>query len=228
MSRRGAVGVVVVCGLAAAGVFVGGPVSAAPVVVLDEEQLASALLTPATARGPGWTAAEPDVIEREPRTLANDVEGGWCGGATDAYAAGELQVAATAETTLTKTVAPDEPLWFLWTKAYSFPDVARAKSFLETIAAAEGSCDSWVIEGEPVNGISVDPLGIPMVGNETLAFRATTAGDGVTEVRDYVYVRLRNNVVVTHTRILPPDDALVVRIARTARKSLKQAVKAAA
>ncbi len=204
------------------------PASAAPAVVLDEAELAAALLTAATVPGGGWAAADPGVLESRPHALANDIEGGWCDGATDAYGAGELQVAATAESTLAKAGAPDGPTWFLWTKAYSFPDKARAKSFMESVAAAEASCDSWVLDGEPVNGVSAEVVAIPTIGNQSLALRTTTVGDGVSATQDYVYVRILNNVVVTHTRIDPSDDALVVSIAQASRKALKKAVKAAA
>ena len=67
----------------------------------------------------------------------------------------------------------------------------------------------------------------PTIGNQSLALRTTTVGDGVSESRSYVYVRIRNNVVVTHTRIVPPDDALVISIAKRSAKALKKAVKAA-
>lgn len=212
------VGVVVLCAT---------PVSAVPIAVLDEAELGAGLLVPTAVPGGGWSDADPGVVESRPRVLANDVEDGWCGGATDAYGAGELQVAATAESTLAKSVAPDEPVWFLWTKAYSFPDVARAQSFLASVVAAEEACDSWVLDGEPVNGVSADVVTAPAIGNDTLAYRTTIVGDGVSATEDYVYVRLRNNVVVTHTRIVPADDALVLSIARAAKKSLKKAVRAA-
>ncbi len=213
--------------LVAFGLLGAAPASATPYIVLDEARLAAALLTPTTAPGAGWTPAAPGVIESRPWALANDIEGGWCGGATDAYGAGELQVGATAATILAKVVAPDEPTWFIWTKAYSFPDKVRAKSFLTNVADAEASCDSWVLDGEPVNGVSADVVTTPTIGNQSLALRTTTVGDGVSESRSYVYVRIRNNVVVTHTRIVPPDDALVISIAKRSAKALKKAVKAA-
>ena len=197
---------------------------AAP-VVLSEAQLAAALLPGAKVPGGGWTTAAAGVIESRPWALANDIENGWCGGATDAYAAGELQVAATAEATLAKTVAPDEPIWFLWTKAYSFPDVARAKSFLVNVQAAALDCDGWVLDGEPVNGVSAETVAIPKI---PLAVRTTISGDGVTATENYLYVRVANNVVVTHTRVVPTDDALALSIAQRSTKRLKKAVKAAA
>ncbi len=204
------------------------PAFAAPPVVLTETELTAGLLAPTAVPGGGWTPAAPGVLESRPWAQANDIEGGWCDGGTDAYAAGELQVAATAQATLAKSVAPDEPTWFIWTKAYSFPDVGRAKSFLETVVAAEAFCESWVLSGEPINGVSAEAVPIVAIGNQRLALRTTTSGDGVSETQDYVYVRIRNNVVVTHTRISPPDDSLVVSIAKRSAKALKKAVKAAA
>lgn len=219
---------VVVAGMALAASTVARPALAAPPVVLDEAALAAGLLAPATMPEPGWVAADPGVVESRPVVQANDIEGGWCGGATDSYAAGELQVAATAASTLAKAAAPGEPTWFLWTKAFSFPDAARAKSFLANVGTAAASCDGWVLDGEPVNGVTAATIALPKIANETLALRATTSGDGVSETRDYVYVRVRNNVVVTHTRILPPDDVLVRKIAKRSGKLLKQAVNTAA
>ena len=220
-------GIAVVAAFVAMAALGAVPASAAPVVVLDETELGAGLLTSVTAPGGGWVDAEPGVIESRPTALANDIEGGWCGGATDAYGAGELQVAATAEAILAKGAAPDEPTWFIWTKAYSFPDKSRATSFLTNVADAEASCDSWVLDGEPVNGVSADVVTIPTIGNQSLALRTTTVGDGVSETRNYVYVRIRNNVVVTHTRIIPPDDALIVSLAKRSAKVLKKAVRAA-
>lgn len=220
---------IIVLAILIASVMAGAtPALAAPPVVLTEAELDTALLAPANTPGGAWTPAATGVLEPRPWALANDIEGGWCGGATDAYGAGELQVAATAETILARAGSPDEPTSFLWTKAYSFPDVGRAKSFLVDVAAARASCDSWVLDGEPVNGVTTDFVTIPAIGNGRLVLRTTTSGDGVSEVRFYAYVRIRNNVVVTHTRLAPQDDELVLTIARRSTKALKKAVKAAA
>ena len=72
---------------------------------------------------------------------------------------------------------------------------------------------------------SAETVAIPKI---PLAVRTTISGDGVTATENYLYVRVANNVVVTHTRVVPTDDALALSIAQRSTKRLKKAVKAAA
>jgi hypothetical protein len=174
------------------------------------------------------------VLEPEPHTQANDIEGGWCGGATDAYAAGELRAAGSATTTLQKIVASDEPYWFVWQSLRSFQEsfgnspVTQAKNFMNTMQTAATECESWMVSGgEIINAVSGAIVPFANVGNQRFAVEITTVGDGVSAVTHAVYVRVKNNVVVIHTRILPADATLLKQIVKKATKKLKQTAAAA-
>lgn len=225
---------VIVIGSVALTVGLAAPAAAAP-VVMTGPQLVAALLAPDNVPGGGWTIAPADVIESEPHTQANDIEGGWCGGATDGYAAGELRAPAGVVTTLQKIVSPDEPYWFVWETLWTFQEsfgnspVTQAENFMNTMKGAAIECASWTTSGgEITNSISgaIEPFAA--IGNQRFAVRITTSGDGVTEESDAVYVRVANNVVVIHTRILPTDSTLLKKIVKKATKKLKQAAAAAA
>jgi hypothetical protein len=235
--RVAVIGIVVLTtGLAA-------PAAAAP-VVLDEKQLEAALLRPSNLPDGGWTVAPPDVIEGEPGTQANGSTGGWCGGATDGYLAGEIDpTAGNARTTLQKVDAPDAPYWFVWETLWSFggssgvSPVAQAKSFMSTMQSAAGGCESWTTSGGEIpNSITPEVVPFVAIGDQRFAVQITTDGDGVTAYSDAVYVRVRNNVVVLHTRILPLDlephlnlDAtLLPQIVKKATKQVKRTAAAAA
>jgi hypothetical protein len=226
---------VIVIGSAALTIGLAAPAAAAP-VLLDDAQLTAAVLAPADVPGGGWTAAPGTVIESEPRTQANDIEGGWCGGATDGYAAGELHaVNGSATTILQKIAAPDEPYWFVWETLWSFGEsfgnspVTQAKNFVNTLQAAASECESWTTSGgEITNSISPEIIPFAAIGNQRFAVQLTTQGDGVSEITHVVYVRVKNNVVVIHTRILPADTTLLTKIVKKATKKLKQAAAAAA
>jgi hypothetical protein len=206
------------------------PAGAAP-APLDDADLEQAVLTPEEMPDEQWAEAAPGVIEPEPHTQANDIEGGWCGGATDGYAAGELHTTGSASTTLTKVVSPDEPYWFVWEQLRSFDEtadatsVAQAKSFIATIKAAVAECpDGWTVSGgEIINSVTPQVVPWPKVGNQRLAVELTTAGDGVTDTTHVVYVRVANNVLSIHSRILPPDESLLRKIVKRAAKLLKDA-----
>ena len=226
---------VIVIGSATLTLALAAPAAAAP-VLLDDAQLAAAVLVPTDVPGGGWTAAPAGVIEPEPHTQANDIEGGWCGGATDSYVVGELHATAgTATTNLQRIVAPDEPYWFVWQTLRSFQEsfgnspVTQAKNFMNTMKGATVECDSWTTSGgEITNSISAAIEPFAAIGNQRFALRITTSGDGVTAETDAVYVRVANNVVVIHTRILPNDPTLLKQIVKKATKKLKQAAAAAA
>src|SRR5688500_1473300 len=215
--------------------FAASPVAAAP-VALGDADLAGAALTPDTIPDDGWAAAAPETIEGEPNTQANDIEGGWCGGATDGYTAGELHTTGSANTTLAKIVSPDEPYWFIWEQLWSFDEafgntsVAQAKSFIATTKAVINECSTgWTTSGgEITNSITPAIIPWPRVGKQRLAVELTTAGDGVTETTYVVYVRIANNVLSIHSRILPPDQTLLKKIVKRATKQLKEAMAAAA
>jgi hypothetical protein len=224
---------VLIIGTVALAVAFAAPAAAAP-VVLSDAQLATAALAPADVPGGGWTAAPPGVLEPEPHTQANDIEGGWCGGATDAYAAGELRAAGSATTTLQKIVSPDQPYWFVWQSLRSFQEsfgnspVMQAKNFMNTMQAAATECESWEVSGgEIINSVSGAIVPFANLGNQRFAVEITTVGDGVSQATHAVYVRVKNNVVVIHTRILPPDSTLLKKIMKKATKKLKQAAAAA-
>lgn len=224
--------VLAVCGVSLA-VGLAAPAAAAPAVILTDAQLAPAVLEPSDVAGGGWTAAAPGTLESEPHTQANDIEGGWCGGGTDGYGAGELHAAGSAATILTKVVAPDQPHWFVWETLYSFQPafgnsaVKMAKSFLKNAKTNATSCSSWMTAGEPINSATPAVVTFPRVGDQRVALGVTTAGDGVTEQTDVVYVRVSNNVAVVHTRILPPDGSLLKKIVKRAVKKLQQVAAAA-
>ena len=224
---------VLVIGTVAFAVAFAAPAAAAP-VVLSDAQLATAALAPADVPDGGWAVAPAGVIEPEPHTQANDIEGGWCGGATDAYAAGELRAAGSATTILQKIVAPDQPYWFMWQSLRSFQEsfgnspVAQAKNFMNTMQTAATECESWLVSGgEITNSVSGAIVPFAKVGNERFAVEITSVGDGVSVVTHAVYVRVKNNVVVIHTRILPADPTLLKMIVKKATKNLKQTVAAA-
>jgi len=209
------------------------PAAAAP-VGLSDVQLTAAELTPGATPLAGWTAAPAGVLESEPHTQANDIVSGWCGGATDGFAAGELHAAGGASVTLQKVVAPDQPSWFVWETLHSFQAafghsaVAEAKSFMHTMKAAVTDCASWqTTGGEITNSVSGALVPFAKVGNQRFAVKITTAGDGVTEQTNAVYVRTANNVVVVHTRILPVDPVLLKKIVKKAVKKVQQAAAAA-
>jgi hypothetical protein len=209
------------------------PAAAAP-TALSDTQLTAAALVPGAAPLNGWTAAPAGVLESEPHTQANDIAGGWCGGATDGFAAGELRAAGGASATLQKVVSPDEPNWFVWETLHSFQAafghsaVAEAKSFMHTMKVAVKDCASWQTSGgEITNSVSGALVPFSKVGNQRFAVKITTAGDGVTEQTNAVYVRAANNVVVVHTRILPVDLALLKKIVKKAVKKVQQAAAAA-
>lgn len=222
---------VVIIGVVAFTLAFAAPAAAPPVeVVLTEAQLTAAALAPADVPGGGWTAAPAGVIESEPHTQANDIEAGWCGGATDGYAAGELRVSAIATNTLQKIAAPDEPYWFIWQTLYTFQESfgnspsTQATNFLNTMQTAATECESWTtIGGEITNSVSGSIVPFAALGQQRFAVEITTFGDGVSEVTHAVYVRVANNVVVIHTRILPTDPTLLKKIVKKATKKLKQA-----
>jgi len=209
-------------------VFTLGPASAAP---LGDADLQAAALTPETIPDAGWAAAAAGTLESEPHTQANDIEGGWCGGATDGYTAGELHITGSAGTILTKVVTPDEPHWFIWEQLWSFDStndataVSQAKSFMATNKQVIGDCtQGWQTSGgEIINQITPEIVPWPKVGKQRLAVKLTTAGDGVTDTTYVVYVRIANNVLSIHSRILPPDDSLLKKIVKRATKLLKNA-----
>jgi len=228
---------VVITGVVALTVAFAAPAAAPPPVevVLTEAQLTAAGLAPADVPDAGWAAAPAGIIEPEPHTQANDIEAGWCGGATDGYAAGELRAAAVATNTLQKIAAPDEPYWFIWQTLYTFQESfgnspsAQATNFLNTMQTAATECESWTtIGGEITNSISPAEVPFAALGQQRFAIEITTSGDGVSEVTHAVYVRVANNVVVIHTRILPTDPTLLKKIVKKATKKLKQAAAAAA
>ena len=227
MRRFRIVSVVAVLCLAA----VAEPAAAAP-VALGDADLAAAALTAETIPDDGWAAAPAGVIEPEPHTQANDIEGGWCGGATDGYTAGELHITGSASTTLQKVAAPDQPYWFVWQQLWSFDEafgnsaVKQAKSFIKTIKTVVGECpDGWQTSGgEITNSITPAVIPWPKVGKGRLAVELTTAGDGVTETTHVIYVRIANNVLSIHSRILPADETLLQQIVKQAAKQLKQAM----
>ncbi|MEX0666322.1 MAG: hypothetical protein WD598_16330 [Acidimicrobiia bacterium] len=209
------------------------PAAAAPVVLTDV-QLAAATLAGADVPGGGWAVAPAAVIEPEPHTQANDIEAGWCGGATDGYAAGELHAAGGATATLQKIVAADQPYWFIWESLHSFQEsfgnspVTQAKNFMNTMQTAATECESWiVIGGEIPNSVSGAIAPFAAIGNQRFAVEITTNGDGVTETTHAVYVRVANNVIVIHTRILPTDPTLLKKIVKKATKKVRQAAAAA-
>jgi len=220
-------------GAAALTIAFAAPASAAP-VELDDAQLAAAVLAPEDVPDEDWSPAAPDVIETQPRTQANDVEGGWCAGATDGSTAGELRAGGSATTTLTKAVAPDEPRWFIWETLWSFREsagntaVESAKSFLATTEAVVGECESWLDEsGEFPLTVAAEVVAFPRVGKQRLALRVTTSTEDFSNETSVVYVRVANNVAVIKTRILPPDSVLLTRIVKRAVKELKSAAAAA-
>ncbi len=225
---------VMVIGTAALTIGLAAPAAAAP-VLLDDAQLGAAVLAPEDVPGGDWTVAPDGVIESEPHTQLNDIEGGWCGGATDGYVAGELHaVNGAATTTLQKIASPDEPYWFVWQTLWSFTEsfgnsaVTQAKNFMKTMKTAAVECESWAVSsGELPNSVSgaIEPFAA--IGNQRFAVRITTTGDGVSEETNAVYVRVANNVVVIHTRILPADSTLLKQIVKKATKKLKAAAAAA-
>jgi hypothetical protein len=230
-------GLMVIVGAIAVTVGLAAPAAAPPPVevVLTEAQLNAATLLPTDVPGGGWDYAPAGVIEPEPHTQANDIESGWCGGATDGYAAGELRVSAIVTNTLQKIAAPGEPYWFIWQTNYTFQEAfgnsptAQATSFMNTMQTASTECTSWmVLGGEIPNSVEPASFTIAPIGQESFAVQMTTFGDGVSEVTHAVYARVANNVAVVHTRILPADTTLLRKIAKKATKKLKQAAAAAA
>jgi hypothetical protein len=208
------------------------PASAAEVELTDA-QLADAVLAPADVPDAGWESAPPDVIEPEPHTQANDIEGGWCGGATDGYTAGELRAGGSARATLTKVVSPDEPRWFIWETLWSFREsagttaVGSAKAFLATTRAVVEECPSWIDDnGEFLSTLTPEVVTFPRVGKKRLAFRVTTATEDFSNEASVVYVRVANQVAVIHTRILPPDSTLLTKIVKRAVRKLRAAAAA--
>jgi hypothetical protein len=234
MRMRIAVGPTMSTVLAIALALASPAAAARPPVPLDDAQLAAAVLTGDDITDSDWGPADAGTIEPEPHTQANDIEGGWCGGATDAYAAGELHTSGTATTTLSKIPGPDEPYWFVWQSLRSFQEafgntaIKQAKNFMKTIKDAATSCPSWTTSGGEITN-SISPATVPFPrsgGNQRLAFELTTAGDGVTETTYVVYVRAKNNVVSIHTRILPADADLLEAIVKRAVRKMKQAAAA--
>ena len=125
-------------------------------------------------------------------------------------------------------MSPDEPYWFVWETLWSFQEsfghspVVQARNFMNTMKSAAVDCDSWVVSsGELPNSVSgaIEPFA--RVGNQRFAVEITTSGDGVSEVTHAVYVRLKNNVVVIHARILPPDPTLLQQIVKQGIQKLK-------
>jgi hypothetical protein len=208
------------------------PAGSAP-AALDDAQLSEALLTPEDMPGGGWETPANEVFEPEPKTQANDIIGGWCGGATDGYAAGELQAAGAASGTLQRVADPEAPYWFSWESLHSFQPAfgssasAQAKSFMSTIETAATECESWTTSsGEITNTVSGAFVPFSKVGKQRFAVEITTSGDGVSEVTHAVYVRVKNHVVVVHTRILPTDTQLLTDIVKSAVGKVKRAVAA--
>jgi hypothetical protein len=81
--------------------------------------------------------------------------------------------------------------------------------------------------GEIINSVSGAIVPFANVGNQRFAVEITTVGDGVSEITHAVYVRVKNNVVVIHARILPADSTLLTKIVKKATKKLKQTAAAA-
>jgi hypothetical protein len=225
--------VLAVCGVAL--VVLGAPVAAAPPVVLTDGPLSDAVLEPSDVPDSRWEAAAPDVIEPEPHTQTNETSGGWCGGVADGSTAEALTPGGSATTTLSKTPAPQQPLWFIWERLLSFDEsdsataVANAKSFIATIKAVIAECPmGWQTTGGEITNSNTPAVAtFPKVGKQRLHVSVTTAGDGVTAQTDVVYVRVSNNVAVVHTRILPPDASLLQKIVKRAVKKLQQVAAAA-
>ena len=216
-------------------VALAAPAAAAPVVLTGPE-LTAGLLAPEDVPGGGWVTAPSEVIEPEPHiqstadtpAFAKDT-GGWCGGGPT------VGVTPGAVTTLQKVVSPDEPYWFIWEALFSFdqadglPPAGHAKAFVNAEQGYATGCESWTTSGgEITNSISGVVVPFAAVGKQRVAIEVTTFGDGVSELTHVVYVRVKNHVVVVHTRILPSDTALLTQIVKKATKKLKQAVAAAA
>ena len=191
---------------------------------LDDGDLNPALLSPDNIPDDGWEIAPPDVIESQPNTQANDVSGGWCGGATDGYHAAQLGATGNATVSLQKIVSQGEPYWFVWEALYAFADTADAKSFVRsTKVEGFGLCpDGWTVGGEIPNQVTAKVISWPKVGKQRLAVEVTTAGDGVTATTHVIYVRISNKVLSVHSRILPADEALLKKIVKKATKLLKK------
>ncbi len=220
--------VVVLVGLVIASLAFGDGAQAEP-APLDGPHLVAALLAPADVPGGGLATPSGAVIESEPHTQGNTATGGWCGGATDGSIADALHPSAGVIATLQKIAAPDQPYWFVWETLWSFEPssgisaVAAAKSFMKSMKAAATGCPSWTTSGgEITNSVSGKIVKLAKVGDQRFAVLITTSGDGVSERTNAVYVRIANNVVVIHDRILPPNGALLKKIVKAAVKKLEQ------
>lgn len=226
MTRSRRVRIVALC--AGMVVLASTPVGAMKTDVLDDAQLAGAVLTPEEVPGDGWALATSDVSEGQPNTQARSAIPGWCGNLTDSDAADDRAVAGSAVTTLQRIPGPDDPYWFVWETLWSFSESGKrnatqeARAFLSAIQDGVDGCkeEGWVDFG----GLRLTPreIAFAKVGNQRIAFHVTTPIDGAVAEGFVVYVRVANNVVVVHARILPPDKALLTSIVKRAVKRLKE------